>query len=72
MGGRIGTLLARVARRLREAEEPPLRIPYDLVARVRTEVVLSVRRELLPEPGLERWLRQHLIEHIPGARDEGQ
>ncbi|MBV1856684.1 hypothetical protein KUA19_41930 [Catellatospora sp. NEAU-YM18] len=72
MGGRIGSLLARVARRLRQADEPPLRIPYDMVARVGTDVVLSVHRELLPEPGLERWLRENLIGHIPGARDEGQ
>ena len=30
-------------------------------------VVLNIRRELLPEPELERWLREHVVARIPGS-----
>jgi hypothetical protein len=44
----------------------------DLVAGVTSAVTLSVRRELLVDPPLETWLRDHLIGRIPGASDESQ
>jgi hypothetical protein len=47
-----------------------MRIPFDVVAGVDSAVKLSVRRELLPDPALESWLRDHLIGRIPGASHE--
>jgi hypothetical protein len=34
-------------------------------------VRLSVRRELLTEPALEEWLRDHVIDRIPGGDHAG-
>lgn len=68
IGGALGRWLTAVARRMSEPPGlPPVRIPYDLVARVDSAVHLSVARELLPDPPLEAWLRDHLIARIPGA-----
>jgi sporulation protein YlmC with PRC-barrel domain len=73
IGGPLGRWMAGAARRMApRPDAPPIRIPYDLVARVGSEVTLSVKRELLPEPPLETWLRDHLITRIPGADHESQ
>jgi sporulation protein YlmC with PRC-barrel domain len=68
IGGWFGRWIENVARRLEPTPDTgPLRIPYDLVATVDSAVTLSVRRELLADPPLESWLREHLIGRIPGA-----
>lgn len=68
LGGWLGRVVENSARRLSPADAPgPIRIPYDLVAAVGSAVDLSVRRELLPDMPLETWLREHVIEKIPGA-----
>ncbi|MCU7726276.1 hypothetical protein ODJ79_21315 [Actinoplanes sp. KI2] len=70
IGGGLGRWISAVARRMSEPPgQPPIRIGYDLVAKVDSAVHLSVARELLPEPPLEGWLRAHLIGRIPGAGD---
>jgi sporulation protein YlmC with PRC-barrel domain len=70
IGGRLGRWIAGTARRLSpDYDRGPIRIPYDLVAELTSAVNLSVRRELLPDPPLEMWLRDHLIGRIPGATD---
>ena len=70
IGGRLGRWIAGTARRLSpDYDRGPIRIPYDLVAELTSAVNLSVRRELLPDPPLETWLRDHLIGRIPGATD---
>ena len=75
MGGWLGRWISGVAGRLHSAEHPdPLRIGWDLVANnPRTDclVKLSVRRELLTEPALEQWLREHVIDRIPGGSHAG-
>ena len=59
------------ARRLSGAHHrPPQRIGMDLVAEISSAITLSVRRELLLDPPLEAWLRDHLIGRIPGAGHE--
>jgi sporulation protein YlmC with PRC-barrel domain len=71
MGGALGRWIAGAARRLSETpDRPPLRIGIDLVDKIDSAVHLSVERELLPDPPLETWLRDHLIGRIPGARHE--
>jgi sporulation protein YlmC with PRC-barrel domain len=70
IGGRLGGWIAGTARRLSpDYDRGPIRIPYDLVSELNSAVNLSVHRELLPDPPLETWLRDHLIGRIPGARD---
>ncbi len=71
IGGWLGRWIEHSAHRLAPTPDtPPIRIPYDLVAKVDSAVHLSVRLELLPEPALETWLRDHLISRIPGAKHE--
>lgn len=71
LGGRLGRWISSAAARLHPAENPdPLRIAWNLVAndpRKDCVVRLSVRRELLTEPALEEWLREHVIARIPGG-----
>ncbi|WP_433362601.1 PRC-barrel domain-containing protein [Actinoplanes sp. CA-142083] len=71
IGGGLGRWISAIARRMSEPpDQPPIRIAYDLVAKVDSAVHLSVARELLPEPPLETWVRDHLIGSIPGARHD--
>jgi len=71
IGGWLGRLIENTARRLAPTPDAaPIRIPYDLVSRVDSAVNLSVHRELLADPPLETWLRDHLIGRIPGASHE--
>ena len=69
--GRLGATLTGIHRRMRGLSEPrPPGIPWWQVARVESDVRLSVPREGLPEDldPLEHWLRDHVIERIPGSR----
>jgi len=71
LGGRLGATIEGAARRLQNRTLPgPIRIPIDLVRETAAAITLSVRRDLLAEPELETWLRQHLINRIPGAKDD--
>jgi sporulation protein YlmC with PRC-barrel domain len=71
IGGILGRWMAGTAHRLSaEPDRPPLRIAMDLVGEVTSAVNLTVSRELLPDPPLETWLRDHLVGRIPGADDE--
>lgn len=71
IGGALGRWMTALARRMSEPPDmPPLRISYDLVETVDSAVRLSVARELLRDPPLEGWLRDHLIARIPGAGHE--
>jgi sporulation protein YlmC with PRC-barrel domain len=69
IGGWLGRVVASAARRMRMDPGGPLRIPYDVVGSVGPAVELTVSRDLLVEPELEHWLREHLIARIPGSAD---
>ncbi len=69
LGGRLGRAVTSTARRMRLTPVGPLRIPFDVVAEVGDAVTLTVSRDLLAEPELERWLREHVISRIPGSGD---
>ena len=71
LGGRIGATITGLAARLQRRTPPgPIRIPIDLVREIGSAITLSVSRDLLAEPELEAWLREHVIKRIPGAKDE--
>jgi sporulation protein YlmC with PRC-barrel domain len=71
IGGRLGGWIAGAARRLSSSPDRlPMRISIDLVADIGSAVTLSVNRALLQDPPLETWLRDHLIQRIPGASHE--
>ena len=70
IGGRLGRWMAGMARRLRSDSDPsPLRIPFEHVTEVGSEITLGLRADVLETAPLETWLRERLIERIPGARD---
>src|SRR6476660_3620407 len=56
LGGPLGRWVTATARQLDRDRRGPRRIPYRLVSRVDSAVHLSVRRDLLPEEPMERWL----------------
>jgi sporulation protein YlmC with PRC-barrel domain len=71
-GGRPGEIVTGIAARLHPPPgTDPLRIPYDLVASVGAAITLSVHRDMLVEPQLESWLRDHVIGRIPGNEVDG-
>jgi sporulation protein YlmC with PRC-barrel domain len=73
IGGRVGGLLAGIARRLHPVEKPPpLRIEFTHVASIGSAVDLTIHRGTLPTPPLEDWLGVHVIDKIPGAGHAGQ
>jgi sporulation protein YlmC with PRC-barrel domain len=67
VGGRLGRAMVRLQRRWRRAQAGPFRIGFDQVGAVDSAVRLVGRVEV---PGMEGWLRDHLIGRIPGARHE--
>jgi sporulation protein YlmC with PRC-barrel domain len=68
IGGYLGSWFSGVHRRLHPDPEPrPARIPFDAVKRINTEVELAVRGDQLENQELEAWVREHVIDHIPGA-----
>jgi sporulation protein YlmC with PRC-barrel domain len=71
IGGVLGRWIAGTARKLADTpDKRPIRIGIEQVSSINSAVNLSVRRELLQEPPLETWLRDHLINRIPGADHE--
>ncbi|MFI9006005.1 hypothetical protein ACIGNX_02070 [Actinosynnema sp. NPDC053489] len=73
LGGALGRWLAGVATRLQGGSpRPVLSIAFDHVAAVGSAVELSVPVELFDTPPLERWLGEHVIGRLPGARDARQ
>jgi len=67
--GWLGRWMVATADRLSpDPRAVPLRIPYDRVLSVGSEIRLTVKQEVMPEPPMEGWLRIHLIERIPGGR----
>lgn len=68
LGGRVGRWIEHAAARIAGTPEP-IRIPMSMVTEIATSVHLNVGIASLQRPQrLERWLRDHLIGRIPGAR----
>lgn len=70
--GLLGRFTLAVWRRLHAELDPaPARIPFAAVYEIGTGVRLSRSRDELPNQDLEVWMRRHVIEKLPGARDAG-
>jgi len=69
---RLGRWLRRVAGFVSATEDDPIRIPLGRVADVADHVTLSLDRDEVGSALGERWVRDHVIAHIPGSRHEAE
>ncbi|MFN8017971.1 MAG: hypothetical protein U0P45_07585 [Acidimicrobiales bacterium] len=68
LGGRLGTIWAAVWRRAHPSERPePIRTPIELVVRAGSRVQLGAPAAELDFDRSEAWLRDHIVEALPGA-----
>ena len=68
MGGLLGRLFVAAHRRFKGFPEPsPPRIPIIAVEEITSSVTLNMPLRDLDVVPLEDWVREHLIQHIPGA-----
>jgi hypothetical protein len=67
-GGRPGRWTTAIWRRLRPEEDPrPGRIDAELVTGTDSAVHVAATVDELRVDGLERWVRRHVVDRIPGA-----
>jgi sporulation protein YlmC with PRC-barrel domain len=71
IGGWVGRLIGSVARRQHAGQPAALRIPFEDIERVESEVLLRVSERELADRPLEAWLADNVIGRIPGAGDAG-
>jgi hypothetical protein len=68
LGGRLGAWLASAHDLLKDPDRRgPARISFGVVARVGSQVDLTLGREDLDTFEFERWVRDHVIAKIPGG-----
>ncbi len=68
IGGRLGSWIESVHRRLHPLSEPgPASISWGVVAEVGSSIRLSVARSVLEVDRFESWTREHVIGRIPGS-----
>lgn len=68
IGGRLGEWIESVHTRLHPNEQPgPARIPFGVVKRFDNHVELAVSKDDLDVSMFERWVRERIIDRIPGA-----
>jgi sporulation protein YlmC with PRC-barrel domain len=71
--GRLGRWVTSIGRRLSVyPDAKPRRIPWQRVREVGSSVVVDGRRDELDTAGLEDWVREHLIDPLPGSRHESE
>jgi hypothetical protein len=66
---RLGSWLQRVHAVVARGDET-VRIPFANVAEIGADVRLAVDGEALATAASKRWVRDHVIAHIPGSRHE--
>jgi sporulation protein YlmC with PRC-barrel domain len=64
---RLSPWLRYVHRRVTPLDTDPTRVPLRYVADIGDHVTLSLERSQVGSESTERWVRDHLIGHIPGA-----
>jgi len=74
LGGIVGGLLGRTARRLRAAESPAGGFAIAPAEVEQWEPMLRLRSKLadLEAAPLEKWLSTRIVRRLPGAFDEGE
>ena len=71
--GRLGRWVMSVGRRLSvHGDREPRRIPFERVTEIGSSVVVDRSRDRLDVAVLEDWVREHVIDPIPGSRHEGE
>ena len=70
MGGRhVGTWLSKLTTHVeRSSLDDPGRIPYDRISAIGTTVDLALDADDVATFAVERWTRDHVVDHIPGSR----
>jgi sporulation protein YlmC with PRC-barrel domain len=67
--GRLGRWVVTIGRRLSmQADAQPRRIPFGHVRHIGSSVIVDRTREDLDIAALEDWVREKIIEPIPGSR----
>ena len=64
--GRLGRFVESIDERLAR-ERVPSRIGFTLVTKIASHVTVTASREEMETNRGERWVREHAIEHLPGA-----
>jgi hypothetical protein len=70
---RVGRWMERLWagwRRIRHVEAKVSRIPFAAVRRIGESIEVDVEDEALPSEYRERWLKEHIVCHIPGAEGD--
>jgi sporulation protein YlmC with PRC-barrel domain len=65
---RLGGWLRRVLATVFDGEGELLEVPFSRVADIGDHVTLALDGEQLPTFATERWVREHVVGHIPGSR----
>ena len=66
----MGRWLRRANTLLSHTDGDPAKVPLRSVADIGNLISLSVEAEEIGTAALERWVRRHVIAHIPGSRHE--
>jgi sporulation protein YlmC with PRC-barrel domain len=66
-GRRLGTWLERFIAKDPDSAEHPAVIPFTKVSDIGSRITLAVDAEELATARTERWVRDHVIAHIPGS-----
>jgi sporulation protein YlmC with PRC-barrel domain len=67
LGARMGHWASRLAHRLADVHAESYRIPWTRVRGVTLEVTVDEAEEETRGNVVERWLRRHVVERIPGS-----
>jgi hypothetical protein len=68
VGGRLGSWIESVHARLHPASDPgPAAISWGVVTKVGSAIHLSVPRSALEVDRFEAWVRDHVVDRIPGS-----
>ena len=67
IGGRLGEWIASVHARLQGGSRDPAAISFGVVAKIEDHVTLIVSREDVATFTFEAWVRDHVIDKLPGS-----
>lgn len=68
---KLGSWLRSLAARTFESDrDDPVLIPLQRVSDIGNHITLSLDREEVASFASERWIRDHVISHIPGSRSD--